>query len=323
MTNQHTTTELAHADHGIDVIPASPGTPSEDATAVLMQHAQTMQAAHQLAVALCSSELVPAIYRGKPDNGAAAILYGAELGLNPIQSLQQIFVVHGTPAIYARTMVALVKRAGYIVETVAESDQAVTVRATDPRTGVVEESEWTIERATKAGYTKNQKYETDPRAMLWAKAATTVCRRIAPDVLLGIAHTREELELDQPQVAPRRVANTAGRGVSGLKAALAAPVVDATEEPQAQPAEPEAKAPASAPQKATAEAPITAAQLKKLHVVLQKEGLTERDTALEWLSTQVGRDLTSSKDLTKAEASELIDFLEKAQAADSVEGVGQ
>ena len=84
------------------------GDVSDDAIDLLMRQAQAMETAHKLAVALCSTDMVPQTYKGKPENGAAAILYGAELGLKPLQSLQQIFVVHGTPAIYARTMSGLV-----------------------------------------------------------------------------------------------------------------------------------------------------------------------------------------------------------------------
>ncbi|MBM4494775.1 hypothetical protein GS436_21025 [Rhodococcus hoagii] len=125
----------------------------------------------------------------------------AELGLNPIQSLQQIFVVQGKPAIYARTMVALLKTRGYLIETIESTDTSVTVRGTDPQTGIVEESTWTIDRAKKAGYTSNKKYDTDPHGDAVREGATEVARKIAPDVLLGIAHSREELELDAPVLA--------------------------------------------------------------------------------------------------------------------------
>lgn len=216
----------------------------------LVAHAQAMSAAKQLADALCDTDMVPATYRGKPGNGAAAILYGAELGLTPIQSMQQIFVVHGTPAIYARTAVALVKRHGYQIRTVEDSDESVTVSATDPRTGQVEVSTWDLARAERAGFTSNKKYSTEPRAMLWAKAAMEVCRRIAPDVLLGIAYSSEELEFEAaPQQAPRRVQSTR-RGVDGLRAALAPPtqVVDAepgTAATELAPANPNAMSPAA------------------------------------------------------------------------------
>ncbi|WP_238780340.1 hypothetical protein [Prescottella equi] len=207
-----------------DIIPAGASLArTSDSTAAigqLMQHAQAMSAAYELASKLANTALVPAMYQKKPDDATAAILYGAELGLNPIQSLQQIFVVQGKPAIYARTMVALLKTRGYLIETIESTDTSVTVRGTDPQTGIVEESTWTIDRAKKAGYTSNKKYDTDPQAMLYAKAATEVARKIAPDVLLGIAHSREELELDAPVRATAERVKPKARGVAALEAAL-------------------------------------------------------------------------------------------------------
>lgn len=207
-----------HITSDIEILPAQRPAQS-DAIGQLMAHAQAMTTAKQLADALCETDLVPAIYKGKPGNGAAAILYGAEIGLNPIQSLQQIFVVHGAPAIYARTAVALVKRHGITVQTVASSNESVTVSACNPTTGEVEVSTWDLERASTAGYTANRKYQTDPQAMLYAKAAMEVCRKIAPDVLLGIAYAREELELETKQ-APRMIVSNR-RGIDGLRDAIA------------------------------------------------------------------------------------------------------
>lgn len=207
-----------HITSDIEILPAQRPAQS-DAIGQLMAHAQAMTTAKQLADALCDTDLVPAIYKGKPGNGAAAILYGAEIGLNPIQSLQQIFVVHGSPAIYARTAVALVKRHGIRVQTVSSSNESVTVSACNPETGETEVSTWDIERASQAGYTANKKYQTDPQAMLYAKAAMEVCRKIAPDVLLGIAYAREELELETKSTPRLIVSNR--RGVDGLRAAIA------------------------------------------------------------------------------------------------------
>jgi hypothetical protein len=240
----------------IEILP--PARPAQS-TAVeqLMMHAQAMSTAKQLADALCDTDLVPQIYRGKPGNGAAAILFGQELGLNPIQSLQHIFVVHGTPAIYARTAVALLKRHGIKFRTIEESPTCVTIRA--ERGDEVEESTWTIERATAANFTSNKKYQTEPQAMLYAKAAMEVSRRIAPDILLGIGYSTEEMELSQPQQSSRPVQSQrpaqAGprRGVDGLRAAItpASPVVvevvEAEPEAPAPQPEPVAPAPASAP----------------------------------------------------------------------------
>lgn len=176
---------------------------SEDGLDLLTRQAEAMGAAHKLATVLCNTQMVPQTFRGKPDDGAAAILYGAELGLKPQQALQQVFVVHGQPAIYARTMVALLKAKGYKFQTVETSDESVTVRGTSPA-GEVEESTWTIARAERAGYTKNAKYKSDPQAMLYAKAASEVSRKLAPDVLLGIKYTAEDLELEPVKMTATR-----------------------------------------------------------------------------------------------------------------------
>ena len=206
---------------------------TDDGLDLLTRQAEAMGAAHKLATVLANTQMVPQIYRGKPDDAAAAILYGAEVGLKPQQALQQVFVVHGQPAIYARTMVALLKAKGYRFETIESTDEAVTVRATSPR-GEVEEATWTIERAKKAGYTSNKKYSTDPQAMLYSKAASEVSRKIAPDVLLGIRYSAEDLELEQPVRAT--ATRTDRRG--GARAALSAAAQQvAAPEPEDTPAE--------------------------------------------------------------------------------------
>lgn len=194
---------------------------TDDGLELLVKQAKAMDAAYQLATSLCNTQMVPQMFRGKPDDGAAAILYGAELGLKPQQALQQVFVVHGQPAIYARTMVGLLKGKGYTFETVDTSDESVTVRGTSPR-GEVEEATWTIDRAKKAGYTKNAKYQSDPQAMLYAKASSEVCRKLAPDVLLGIRYTAEDLELEPVKMTATRADRPATGGAAGVKAALEA-----------------------------------------------------------------------------------------------------
>lgn len=207
MTNELATTNQEVTDEGLDL---------------LVKQAKAMDAAYQLATTLCNTQMVPQTFRGKPDDGAAAILYGAELGLKPQQALQQVFVVHGQPAIYARTMAALLKGKGYTFETVATSDESVTVRGTSPR-GEVEEATWTIDRAKKAGYTSNKKYQSDPQAMLYAKASSEVCRKLAPDVLLGIRYTAEDLELEPVKMTATRTDRPASAsGAAGVKAALEA-----------------------------------------------------------------------------------------------------
>lgn len=208
---------------GID----TPQMPSVQAGALdsLQQQVAAMDAASRLAGALCATEMVPKQYRGKPDDGAAAILYGAELGMNATQALQNVMVINGKPGVEARTMVALLAKQGYLVETVESSDTSVTVRGTAPN-GHEETSTWTIDRAAQAGYTSNALYKKIPQQMLYAKAATEVCRKIAPHVLMGIAYSTEELRLEGAVKATAVRRDRPSRGSAGLRAAIEKPERD-------------------------------------------------------------------------------------------------
>lgn len=187
----------------------------------LEAQAQAMGNAMKIAEAMCSTEMVPKHFRNKPADGAAAILYGAELGLNAIQSLQQIMVINGKPGIETRTAMALLKRHGYLIETVDSGPTSVTVAGTAPN-GATETSTWTMERAKQAGYTKNALYTQIPEQMLYAKAAMEVARKLAPDVLSGIAYSTEELQLEPVKATATRVDRPRERGADAVRAALAA-----------------------------------------------------------------------------------------------------
>lgn len=215
MTEMEKYTEQALA--GMD----TPQMPTVQAGALdnLQQQVAAMDAASRLAGALCATEMVPKQYRGKPDDGAAAILYGAELGMNATQALQNVMVINGKPGVEARTMVALLAKQGYLVETVESSDTSVTVRGTAPN-GHEETSTWTIDRAAQAGYTSNALYKKIPEQMLYAKAATEVCRKIAPHVLMGIAYSTEELRLEGAVKATAKRVDRPSRGSAGLRAVL-------------------------------------------------------------------------------------------------------
>ena len=79
----------------------------------LIAWADGLAAAHRIGSALCSTSFVPAAFRGKPEEAAAAILYGDEIGLTPTQALQSVHVISGRPGLYARAMVALLLAHGH------------------------------------------------------------------------------------------------------------------------------------------------------------------------------------------------------------------
>lgn len=144
--------------------------PSSVARAILHEHARMYADAAKLAGAMVRTSMVPKRFYGKAGDATAAILYGAEIGLNPIQSLQRVVAIHGMPSLEARTMVGMLKARGYGFRTVEQSDQVVEVWGwepwspkvfgTDPddklhyrkRINPDSESRWDIDRALKAGY---------------------------------------------------------------------------------------------------------------------------------------------------------------------------
>ncbi len=85
----------------------------------------------------------------------------------------------------------------------------------------------------------------------------------------------------------------------------------------AAPASPTAAAPAPESEPAAQSSGPTQAMTRKLHALIGKEGITDRNERLGWLSTQVRRDITSSTDLTYTEVADLIGFLENAHAQDA------
>lgn len=263
----------------------------------LVAWADGLAAAHRIGSALCQTAFVPASFRGKPEEAAAAILYGDEIGLTPTQALQSVHVISGKPGLYARAMVALLLSRGHEVWTVEKSAAKVTVAGRRKGSAHVHEETWTTARAQKAGYTSNKKYSTDPEAMLYARAASDVCRQVAPDALAGLAYSAEELEL---AVAPTTttVARAEG-GPTRARRKPATPVADP--EPEL---EPEAAPEASGPELRSEP------QMKKLWALAKEQGMDE-STFRAYLADALGRDVESTKTLTKAEAHRLIEELEQ------------
>lgn len=255
----------------------------------LVAWAQSLTAAHQLASALCRTSFVPKHFAGKPEEAAAALMLGDELGFSPISAFRSIFVISGTPGLYAKSMVALVQSRGHEVWTETDTPEKVVVCGQRRGSERVERSEWTTARARKAGYTNNKKYETDPQAMLYARAASDVCRRIAADVLAGVPHTVEELELE-------------GAATTKKATVKRAPVA---------PPEPELNEEAPKPEPAVDPDAITPAQVKKMAAAMGDLGMTDRKMALGYVADVIGREVESRNDLTKAEAHKVIDALER------------
>lgn len=277
--------------------------PSDRALERIEKQARAMVAAHQLGKALAATAMVPETYQQYPDgkkenpaaadNATAAILYGAELGFSAVQSLQNIFIVRGKPAIYSRAMVAQVIAAGHRAWEVEATPESVTWKGRRADTGDEVTSTWTIERAKAAGFLTNKLYTSLPVEMLRAKCQAEVARTGFPDVLLGMSHSVEDLNLQQPvQVKSERVAAPKG-GTAGLAAALGV-----SEDPA------EAN-----------DTPATEAEIARLVAGLAEGGITDPEEAIAFLRGRTRPEIQKSKDLTSAEVSAVLDFMTNGEPA--------
>ncbi|WP_433660773.1 hypothetical protein ACQPW1_00340 [Nocardia sp. CA-128927] len=311
------TTDLAVAES------YTPATMTAAIVSDLQLQVQALDAAYTIAKSLCQTAFAPKDFHGRPEEGAVAILYGSRLGLDAVQSLQNIFVIHGRPSTYAKVMKAAILTAGHELWTVETSATRCVVRGrrkgADPDLPP-EESVWDLERVKTAGYDKtNEKYRREPQNMLYARATAECARKVAPEALLGI-----DMEVNEARDAGPAPVRVRSERVSAADVLGETPPAEASDpEPPAQPPH-EAEQPDATAEPDTEPAPLiepasTTAQQRKLAILLEQHGTTEREDKLEYLGKQFGRTFDSSKELTRVEATQLIEYLSKPAEDDAAE----
>jgi hypothetical protein len=165
-----------------------------------------LDTAYRLAQNLAASNLIPQDLKGKPSDVLVILLYGQELGLAPMQAIQTIDVMKGRPQLRANLWVALTRKAGHKARVIEESETSCTfriIRHDDPEPHIVT---YTLDDAKKAGLLGNSNYTKNPKAMLYARAASTCCRRACPEVALGFSDEYELAEDEQQSPTLAQVA---------------------------------------------------------------------------------------------------------------------
>lgn len=162
---------------------------------------QSMTEAMTMATMLCKSSMVPKCYVNKPEDTLIAMMMGSELGLNPIQSLQNIAVINGKPSIYGDALAALVQNHpafGGMEESFTEAGMVATCIVWR-KGGSKHTQTFSQADATKAGlWGKSGPWSQYPKRMLAMRARGFALRSQFADALAGLI-TREEAE-DMPQL---------------------------------------------------------------------------------------------------------------------------
>jgi hypothetical protein len=163
---------------------------------------------------LASSSMVPKAYQGKPQDILVCVQWGYEMGLAPMQALQNIAVINGKPSVYGDAAMALVQ-ASSVCEDVEEyfegegttNPVAVCVAKRKGRKPVT--AKFSVEDAKRAGlWGKQGPWQAYPKRMMQMRARGFALRDAFPDVLKGLI-TAEEAQDYPDEAKPRPVAKPA------------------------------------------------------------------------------------------------------------------
>lgn len=166
----------------------------------------TITEAMEFSKMLSESQMVPKQYQGKPQDIMVCVQWGMEIGLAPLQALQNIAVINGKPSVYGDAAMALVQ-ASPVCEDVQEFFEgeggeltAVCVATRKGRKPVI--AKFSVNDAKRAGlWAKQGPWSAYPKRMMQMRARGFALRDAFPDVLKGLI-TAEEAQ-DYPEDKPR------------------------------------------------------------------------------------------------------------------------
>ena len=272
---------------------------------------QSLSLADQIKYAelVATGSLLPPAYRGNPANVLLAIGLGQAMGLSPAESLIRIDVIQGIPAAGAELIASNVRKAGHKLRIqVSEDPPAATctiVRSDEPDhpITVTRDMAW----AERMELSKKENYRKQPATMLAYRAITGAARLACPEALFGVAYDPSELR-DSGAAASVLVESAAAPAVTAADF-IAAPAEDIQD--------------AEVVEEETGEA-ITTGQRRAMFAAFTDAGFNTdaksaegRAARLGYIANVLGREVTSTNDLTTAEASRVLDALREDAAAET------
>lgn len=153
---------------------------------------QNLAEAMQFAEILSQSTIVPKDYQRNPGNVLVALQWGAEIGLAPLQAMQNIAVINGRPAVWGDAMLAIVKGSGLLESITEEVDDQIATctikrKGEEPAVRTFSQAD-----AKKAGlWGKQGPWSNYPKRMMQMRARAWALRDVFPDVLRGVGIAEE------------------------------------------------------------------------------------------------------------------------------------
>jgi hypothetical protein len=275
---------------------------------------ELLPVAVELAKAVADTEFVPKQLRHNPAAIAACILYGDEVGLGPMQSLAKIAMVDGKPTLFAEAQRGLVLSRGHEMWIEENSNTRVTWAGRRSSSDLIIRATWTLDDAKQAGLAGKHNWKSYPRQMLSARASADLVRLLFADVTGGLAAAEE---FDAGEQRPEILSPDPGApSVARRRRARSASSTLGVGPPAARPAPRVVEADTVGPPLPHEEGfeqvdPLTQAQQSKMQALFRERGISLRTKRLEYATEIIGRPIASSRQLSRSEASKVIDRLEQ------------
>lgn len=170
----------------------------------------SMAEAVEFAKMMANSTMVPRDYQRNPGNIMVAMQWGYELGLQPMQAMQNICVINGRPAVWGDAMLAIVKNSGlleYIKEEPTETGCVCRIKRKGEDEVV---RQFTKADAQQAGLLGKQgPWKSYPKRMYQMRARAFALRDVFPDVLRGVGIAEEVQDIPVKEMGSVEVVDKA------------------------------------------------------------------------------------------------------------------
>jgi hypothetical protein len=182
----------------------------------------------EVASLIAKSDMAPKEYKDKPGNVIIAMQMGMEVGLSPMQAIQNIACINGRPSVWGDAMLALcMNHPAFEAIDENESSDKKGVCVVKRRGMESQRREFTVDDAKKAGlWGKQGPWQTAPARMLKLRARAFALRDTFADALRGLQSADEQVDIIDTTAIPmprRSETTTPPEQVPPPAAAVAAP----------------------------------------------------------------------------------------------------
>ena len=172
----------------------------EDLTAKLSVPVEDIPITTQTLMMLSRTPAIPARYNGKVPDILAAVFVGGEIGIGPMEAINELYLVDGKVSMSGKLMSRLVHSHGHQLR-LTITPKATTVEAwrRDPYSHELEkvgEFQFSDADAKRAGLDGKATYKNYPTMMRTWRAITFACRAAFADCLAGVGYIPEEINVE-------------------------------------------------------------------------------------------------------------------------------